>query len=327
MKIKKIVKLSIVLFLFGAIQACKKEGCTNKMADNFCNNCKSGQTCQFSANILFYFDDSTSLYLSKNGVNTLEYLLEGESVGSSAIEKYTNSEPECGQKDVVSVSVNLKDEPTRHVGYEVKDEFGNIVWKGEANLEAKTCLKIKLDKEGLIEPIVEIKTSFGDMYMWLNKKTPKHRANFLKLAGANFFDSTLFHRCVANFVIQGGDPLSKDANPSNDGTGGPGYTIDAEIDSTRYRHYLGAVGSARDNNPQKKSNGSQYYIVTGPARFLDGNYTVFGKLIKGLEVATAINKQPKNGDVPKVKTPMDINILLKTRQELRDQFGFTEFEW
>lgn len=179
------------------------------------------------------------------------------------------------------------------------------------------------------EEIIEIKTAFGDMYMWLNKKTVKHRANFIKLAGEQFYDSTTFHRCVSNFVIQGGDPLSKDKIPGNDGTGGPGYLIDAEIDTSKYKHDYGAVGTARDNNPEKKSNGSQFYIVTqtGGSHFLDNNYSVIGKIIKGMDVALTINKQPKTNDRPNTNIYMNINLLYKTRKEITDQFGYSDFEW
>ncbi len=179
------------------------------------------------------------------------------------------------------------------------------------------------------EEIIEIKTAFGDMIMWLNKKTPKHRANFIKLAGQQFYDSTTFHRCVTNFVIQGGDPLSKDKIPGNDGTGGPGYLIDAEIDTSKYKHDFGAVGTARDNNPEKKSNGSQFYIVTqtGGAHFLDNNYTVFGKIIKGTDVALTINKQPKTNDKPNTNIIMDVNLLYKTQKEITDLYGYSDFGW
>ena len=194
------------------------------------------------------------------------------------------------------------------------------------------CKEKAKDPEPIEDPkeeIIEIKTTFGTMYMWLNKKTVKHRANFLKLAGKNFYDSTTFHRCVNNFVIQGGDPLSKDKIPGNDGTGGPGYLIDAEIDTSNYKHDYGAVGTARDNNPEKKSNGSQFYIViqTGGAHFLDNNYTVFGKIIKGMDVALTINKQPKTSDRPNTNIYMDINLLYKTRKEITDQFGYSDFNW
>lgn len=177
-----------------------------------------------------------------------------------------------------------------------------------------------------IEKIIEIKTSFGSMYMWLHKETPLHRANFLKLADSNYFDNTTFHRCISNFMIQGGDPNSKDADTTNDGSGGPNYTIPAEINTTKFKHISGAVGAARDNNPAKASSGSQFYIVlsnTG-ATHLNGNYTVFGQIIKGKEFADSIVKQPQNptNNRPYADIKMDVNVLNKTRQEIRAEYNY-----
>jgi len=204
-----------------------------------------------------------------------------------------------------------------------------------------TIISCKKEKETVPDPIpvvpkeeiIEIKTSFGTMYMWLNKKTPKHRANFIKLAGEKFYDSTTFHRCVTNFVIQGGDPLTKDSDPSNDGNGGPGYLIDAEIDTAKYKHDYGAVGTARlpnTTNPERKSNGSQFYIVTqtGGSHGLDNEYSVIGKIIKGMDVALTINKQAKNvNGKPNVNIYMDVNLLLKTQAEITSEFGYSDFTW
>ena len=175
------------------------------------------------------------------------------------------------------------------------------------------------------EKIIEIKTSFGNMYMWLNKECPKHRANFLALADTNYFDSTTFHRCVTDFVVQGGDPNSKDSDPTNDGQGGPPWTIPAEIDATKFKHVYGAVGAARTNNPANASSGSQFYIVmpTAGTPSLDGNYTVFGKIIKGMEVANTIVAKPKDGNNrPLVDIKMDVNVLEKTLQQLKDEYNF-----
>lgn len=176
------------------------------------------------------------------------------------------------------------------------------------------------------EKIVEIRTSFGNMYIWLYKETPLHRNNFLALADTGYFDSTTFHRIVTDFVIQGGDPNSKDDNPNNDGQGGPGYTIPAEIDSSKFKHKYGAVGAARTNNPAKASSGSQFYIVLPKdgTPHLDGNYTVFGEVMKGMEVAALIVKQPKNtaNDRPTQDIKMDVNILEKTLQQMKDEYNF-----
>jgi len=194
-----------------------------------------------------------------------------------------------------------------------------------------SCTKETVKTTENKEKVVEIKTSFGNMYMWLYKETPLHRANFLALADTNFFDNTTFHRCVKDFVIQGGDPNTKDSNPSNDGSGGPGFTIPAEIDATNTKltHTYGAVGAARlpdANNPLRASSGSQFYIVipTAGTSSLNGAYTVFGKIIKGMEVAATIVKQPQNSsnNRPNVDIKMDVNILDKTLTEMQTEYDF-----
>jgi cyclophilin family peptidyl-prolyl cis-trans isomerase len=179
------------------------------------------------------------------------------------------------------------------------------------------------------EKIIQINTSFGTMYMWLYKETPLHRANFLGLADSNFFDNTTYHRIISNFMIQGGDPNSKDSDPNNDGSGGPGYTIPAEIDTSKFRHARGEVAAARlgnAQNPLKASSGSQFYIChsTSGTKHLDNEYTVFGKIIKGIEVVDAIIVQPKNTSTnrPLTDIKMDVNVVEKTRQQLRTEFNF-----
>ncbi len=178
------------------------------------------------------------------------------------------------------------------------------------------------------EKILEIKTSFGNMYMWLNKETPLHRNNYIALADSNYLDGTTFHRIIKNFVIQGGDPNSKDTDTTNDGTGGPDYKIPAEINTTLFKHSYGAVGAARDNNTAKASSGSQFYIVVNKAgqASLDGNYTVFGKIIKGMDVAEKIVLQPKNAsnDRPYTDIKMDVNVLYKNAQQLKDEYNFIQ---
>jgi cyclophilin family peptidyl-prolyl cis-trans isomerase len=162
--------------------------------------------------------------------------------------------------------------------------------------------------------------------MWLYKGTPQHRANYLTLAQNHYLDSTTFHRCIKGFMIQGGDPNSKDADTTNDGEGGPGYTIPAEIDTSLYKHKRGAVGAARDDNPDKASSGSQFYISvsTSGTRHLDNNYTVFGEIISGMEVADKIVKQPQNNqnNRPYTDIKMAVNKVERTRQQLRDEFNF-----
>ena len=114
--------------------------------------------------------------------------------------------------------------------------------------------------------VVTIKTSYGEMVAILYSETPKHKANFIKLANEHYFDSLLFHRVIGGFMIQGGDPDSKRAKPGeNLGMGGPGYTVDAEF-NPKFFHKKGALAAARTgdaSNPAKASSGSQFYIVQG----------------------------------------------------------------
>ena len=115
---------------------------------------------------------------------------------------------------------------------------------------------------------------------------PKTVENFVKLVGQGFYDGTTFHRVEPRFVVQGGDPLTKTL-PAGDGrlgTGGPGYTIRAEFN--KQKHDRGVVAMARSQDPD--SAGSQFYITLGPAHFLDGQYTVFGKVTGGMNVVDGI---------------------------------------
>jgi cyclophilin family peptidyl-prolyl cis-trans isomerase len=257
--------------------------------------------------------------------------------------------------------------------------------------------------------IVTIKTSYGDMVAILYDETPKHKENFIKLAEQHFYDSTLFHRVIEGFMIQGGDPDSKKAQPGLPlGRGGPGYTIDAEF-NPKFFHVKGALSAARlgdQQNPTKASSGSQFYIVQGTkmseeelkidqlklnqgmqqffqdsangqaydsvlalyqsgdmkayqdyvmrlkprvekatgisaeknvspeilnayttvggAPNLDGEYTVFGKVIKGLEVIdkiAAVTKGP--GDRPLENIPMVVTVEEMPKKKIEELFGYT----
>ncbi len=143
--------------------------------------------------------------------------------------------------------------------------------------------------------VITLHTSYGDMVILLYDKTPLHKVNFIKLATAGFYDSTTFHRVIQGFMIQGGDPFSKDSIPTNDGMGGTGYTIPAEI-VVELKHKKGALAAARIGdqvNPQRASNGSQFYIVCEDkgASHLDGMYTIYGQVVDGLNVIDKIAEQ------------------------------------
>jgi peptidyl-prolyl cis-trans isomerase B (cyclophilin B) len=193
------------------------------------------------------------------------------------------------------------------------------------------------------DTLVKISTIHGDMIIRLYENTPLHRANFIKLAQEGYFDGTIFHRVIGNFMIQGGDPDSKNPQPGAQyGMGGPNYTIPAEF-RAEYFHKKGALAAARTNNPEKSSSGSQFYIVQGqkfqaaqlnqmaaqsgihytPVQtaayadlggtpFLDMQYTVFGEVILGLDVIDKIAAEPTMpGDRPKKDIVMKVSLVVK----------------
>ncbi len=147
----------------------------------------------------------------------------------------------------------------------------------------------KKDIENLKKTLVVLKLKQGEVKIKLfPEEAPITCANFVYLTKKGFYNGTRFHRVVKNFVVQGGDPLSKDDFPGNDGTGGPGYTIPAEFNDLP--HKAGTVAMARSQDPD--SAGSQFYICLSPQPQLDGNYTVFGQVVAGFEVV----KQIKMGE-------------------------------
>ena len=143
------------------------------------------------------------------------------------------------------------------------------------------------------EPVFDIITSMGVIKIKLYADTPKHRENFAKLALEKYYDGILFHRVIDGFMIQAGDPLTKDANNKpRFGTGGPSYTIPAEF-VPEHNHKKGALAAARRGdavNPYKESSGSQFYLVQNERSCaqLDGEYTVFGETVEGLDVIDKI---------------------------------------
>jgi len=187
-----------------------------------------------------------------------------------------------------------------------------------------------------------IKTEYGDMKVLLYNSTPKHRDNFIKLASEGFYNGLLFHRVIEGFMLQGGDPDSRTAGKEQMlGQGGPGYEVDAEIGAY---HYKGALAAARQGdavNPEKKSSGSQFYIIQGIAindqllqqmeqqkEFqysedarsgylsqggyppLDGDYTVFGEVVEGLDVIDRISAvQTNQFDRPLQDIRMEIVMI------------------
>jgi cyclophilin family peptidyl-prolyl cis-trans isomerase len=185
----------------------------------------------------------------------------------------------------------------------------------------------------------EIETDYGTMKIMLYNTTPIHRDNFVKLAKDGYYDGLLFHRVINGFMIQGGDPDSKNAPFEQPlGGGGPGYELDPEIGAP---HLKGALAAARTSNPQKRSSGSQFYIVQGQpvtddflnqmemqkgikyseaqrqaykelggAPFLDNDYTVYGEVVEGYDVIDKIaGVQTGQGDRPAQDVRMKVRII------------------
>ena len=154
--------------------------------------------------------------------------------------------------------------------------------------------------------IAVIETNFGNIVIQLYPDVaPGHVENFVKLAQDGFYDGTTFHRVIPDFMIQGGDPNSNDEDRSNDGQGGPGFTINAEFSDVPHKRGILSMARAQDPN----SAGSQFFIVVADSNFLDGQYTVFGEVIEGMDVADKIVNVERDGnDNPLEKVTMKVTI-------------------
>lgn len=214
---------------------------------------------------------------------------------------------------------------------------------------------VQQPQDTMPEQRVKVITSYGDMVFKLYNGTPLHRDNFIKLVKSGFYNSLLFHRVIPLFMLQGGDPVSKNAKAGQMlGEGGPGYTIKAEF-SPRYTHKRGALAAARMgmNNPEKQSSGSQFYIVQGEAVAadylqrmaaekkisytadqvreyingggapqLDMDYTVFGEIVSGFEVIDKIAQVQRDGNDRPVKD-VKFSIVLEGK-DLSATFAGTD---
>lgn len=209
-------------------------------------------------------------------------------------------------------------------------------------------------KPSKFDELVIIETTFGDITILLYDQTPRHKANFIKLAKEGFYDGTTFHRVIKDFMIQGGDPYSKDSTKQNSvGQGGPGYTQEAEFVSGLYQR-RGVVAAARmpdQVNPTRESSGSQFYLIQGRkftsteldaaeqrvqrmlgpdfkfseearaiyqeeggAPWLDQQYTIFGEIIAGLDVVDKVAEQRVN----RANRPLeDITVRMKVEKMKR----------
>lgn len=251
-----------------------------------------------------------------------------------------SKEAESYEWDFGDGEISTETSPSHYYG-----ESGNYLVKLKATKGKKTTVaekRIKVNQP--LDCLVEIQTEFGNMIVQLSNATPKHRDNFIKLVEKGFYDDLLFHRVINGFMIQGGDPSSKNATGKQPlGMGGPGYKVPAEfVDSLI--HVKGALCAARQGdgaNPERVSSGSQFYIVQGQkitdagltstedrggfhytpeqreayklhggTPQLDRGYTVFGQVIKGLDVIDKIaTVETGNRDRPKKDVKMKMRVI------------------
>ncbi|MBY0434187.1 MAG: peptidylprolyl isomerase [Cyclobacteriaceae bacterium] len=167
------------------------------------------------------------------------------------------------------------------------------------------------------EPVYQvgqIKTNLGELLIWLYDETPNHKASFIKLAEAGYWDSLTFNRVIKNFVAQGGCP------DTPEGFGGSPYLLKPEFNKN-LRHVYGAFAAGRDNNPEKLSAGCQFYVVQNKEGLtrLDDNYTIYGFVFKGMDVVDAIVSVPKDSlDAPLEPVKLDVNIIQMTKSQLKE---------
>ena len=177
----------------------------------------------------------------------------------------------------------------------------------EKETKAKQFTKEEIKKMSETKAIIE--TKFGNIELkFFPDVAPNHVNSFMELAKKGFYDGTTFHRVIPGFMIQGGDPNSKNPNKASHGTGGPGYTVKAEFNDKP--HKRGILSMARSSDPN--SAGSQFFICVADAPFLNNQYTVFGEVASGMEVADKIVNQPRDPrDNPNERIEMKVRIVEK----------------
>jgi peptidyl-prolyl cis-trans isomerase B (cyclophilin B) len=167
--------------------------------------------------------------------------------------------------------------------------------------------RINPQEPGPGELLATIETEFGNIVLKLSPQTaPGHVENFIKLAREGFYDGTTFHRVIPGFMIQGGDPNTKDEDRSNDGQGGPGYELKAEFSNTQ--HKRGILSMAR-SPAGPDTAGSQFFIVVTDSLFLDGQYSVFGEVVEGMDVVDRIVNVATDGN----DNPIDRVVITSIR--------------
>lgn len=180
-----------------------------------------------------------------------------------------------------------------------------VSYPSPAEMKSKKYTKEEIKKMAQTKAVIE--TKFGKIELkFFPDSAPNHVDNFIQLAKKGLYDGTTFHRVIPNFMIQGGDPNSKDPDKSKHGMGGPGYTVKAEFSSRP--HKRGTLSMARAAHPD--SAGSQFFICVADSAFLDGQYSVFGEVVSGMDVADKIVSQPRDSrDNPEERTEMKVHII------------------
>lgn len=270
-----------------------------------------------------------------------KFTYQGEAVAPADIEFVNESEKaeryiwHFGDGDTATVA-----NPSHVYGSSGNYTVRLEAWRADKSRRTEEIIQVKAPEKCL----VEVQTPYGNMIVELYDATPQHRDNFTKLVEEGYYDSLLFHRVIEGFMIQGGDPESRTAGQGQPlGSGGPGYTVPAEFVDTLV-HVKGALAAARMGdavNPEKNSSGSQFYIVQGreltPAMLdrleaqkdlrygqaqreaylnlggtpqLDQEYTVFGKVIQGMEVIDKIAGAPTDRrDRPQADIRMKLRVI------------------
>ena len=185
--------------------------------------------------------------------------------------------------------------------------IGFFVQNVSAEIKEKKFTKGEIKKMAETRAVIE--TKFGNIELkFFPDVAPNHVNNFIELAKKGFYDGTTFHRVIPGFMIQGGDPNSKSPDKSTHGMGGPGYTVKAEFNAMP--HKKGTLSMARSASPD--SAGSQFFICVAAAPFLDRQYTVFGEVVSGIEVADKIVGQPRDSkDNPNDRIEIKVKITEK----------------
>ena len=176
-----------------------------------------------------------------------------------------------------------------------------------AEVKSRTFSKEEIKKMAETRAIIE--TKFGNIELkFFPEVAPNHASNFIELAKKGFYDGTTFHRVIPGFMIQGGDPNTRDADKSRHGMGGPGHQVKAEFNEKP--HKRGILSMARSASPD--SAGSQFFICVKDSPFLDRQYTVFGEVVSGMDVADKIVNQPRDPrDNPNERIEMKVKIIEK----------------